>query len=91
VLKQSQYEPMPVPEQIAVLLAVNAGVFDTLSPNDIAEAEQAVGQAVTEALPEVCARLLAGDKLRDEDRQALLHVVRDALNDFNGGPARAHA
>jgi F-type H+-transporting ATPase subunit alpha len=87
VLKQPQYEPMPIPEQIAVLLAVNAGVFDPLASEEVAEAEQAVRQAVTQELPEVCARLQAGQKLNEEDRQALLHVARDALDGLNGGAA----
>lgn len=91
ILKQPQYEPMPVPEQIAVLLAVNEGIFDTRPPEALTEAEQAVRQAVTQELPEVCARLQAGKTLSGEDRQALLHVVRDALDGLNGGAEHANA
>jgi F-type H+-transporting ATPase subunit alpha len=85
VLKQLQYEPMPVPAQVAVLLAVNEGVFDTLAPEAVAEAEQAARQAVTQALPEVCQRLQAGHRLGEEERQALLQVTRDAVVDAKGG------
>jgi F-type H+-transporting ATPase subunit alpha len=90
VLKQLQYEPMPIPEQIAVLLAVNAGVFDPLAPEAVAEAEQAVRQAITQEFPEVCARLQAGQKLSEEDRQALLQVAQDALEGLNGGAANGN-
>ena len=86
VLKQPQYEPMPVPEQIAVLLAVNEGSFDPRPPEALSEAAQAIRQAVTQELPEVCARLQAGKTLSEEDRQALLHVVRDALDASMGEP-----
>jgi F-type H+-transporting ATPase subunit alpha len=91
VLKEPQYEPMPVPEQIAVLLAVNEGIFDTLSPEVVVEAEQAICRAVTDEIPEVCDRLQAGERLRDEDRQTLLQVARDALNGLNGGVKHGNA
>ena len=91
VLKQSQYEPIPVPEQIAVLLAVNAGVFDACSPEVVAEAEQAIRQAVRQGRPEVCERLQAGYRLSDTDRQALLHVARDTIEDANRDSHHANA
>jgi F-type H+-transporting ATPase subunit alpha len=91
VLKQPQYDPMPVPEQIAVLLAVTEGVFDALPPEQIAEAEQAIRQAVTGELPEVCEHLQAGSGLSDADRQALVRVARDTVNSLNGGADHANA
>jgi F-type H+-transporting ATPase subunit alpha len=91
VLKQPQYEPMPVPEQIAILLAVNEGILDILSPDEIAEAERIVRQAVTDQLPDVCDRLQAGERLNDDDRQALLAVARDALNGRDGERQDANA
>jgi F-type H+-transporting ATPase subunit alpha len=90
VLKQPQYEPMPVPEQIAVLLAANAGVFDMLLPEEIAEAERVIRQAVIEQLPEVCARLQAGEKLGNNEREALMQMAQNALDGSNGDPDHAH-
>lgn len=84
VLKQPQYKPVPVAEQVAVLLAVNEGLFDSLSPVAIAPAELAIRQAVKGRCPEVCDRLQSGERLSDKDRQALLQVARDALNGLNG-------
>ena len=40
VLKQPQYEPIPVPEQTAVLVAVTGGIFDQISLDQIPGAEQ---------------------------------------------------
>src|SRR6056297_864054 len=37
VLKQDQYAPMPVAEQLAVLLAATEGVFDDIEPDRMAE------------------------------------------------------
>jgi F-type H+/Na+-transporting ATPase subunit alpha len=41
VLKQPQYDPIPVAEQIAVLLAVTSGIFDEVELDEIAAAELA--------------------------------------------------
>jgi len=79
ILKQSQYEPMSVPEQIAVLLVVAEGLFDDLPPDEIAGAEQLIRKTVTEKLPDLCTRIQSGDKLNDEDRSALLNTAREAI------------
>jgi F-type H+-transporting ATPase subunit alpha len=72
--------PIPVVEQIAVLLAVTQGLFDDLPLEDIAGAEKTVRQTILEHLPEVVARIEDGEKLTPEDRQALLSVMREGLS-----------
>ncbi|MDB9361563.1 alternate F1F0 ATPase, F1 subunit alpha [Nodularia spumigena CS-588/02] len=78
ILKQPQYQPLPVAEQIAVLLAVTEGIFDDIPLDKIEEAARAVRQQVTEQLSEVSGRIQAGEKLSDEDRNALLSVAQEA-------------
>jgi F-type H+/Na+-transporting ATPase subunit alpha len=79
ILKQPQYAPIPVPEQIAVLVAVANGVFDDLPLEKVAAAEQTVRQAASRKLPAVCRRIEAGQKLEDEDQEALLQTSRLAV------------
>ncbi|MDB9303446.1 alternate F1F0 ATPase, F1 subunit alpha [Nodularia spumigena CS-591/12] len=79
ILKQPQYQPLPVAEQIAVLLAVTEGIFDDIPLDKIEEAARAVRQQVTEQLSEVSGRIQAGEKLSDEDRNALLSVAQGAI------------
>jgi F-type H+/Na+-transporting ATPase subunit alpha len=79
VLKQPEYRPIPVTEQIAVLLAVSTGIFDDLDLNQIPEAERLVRQAAVDELPEVAQRIISGAKLSDEDQEALLRVSREAV------------
>src|SRR5512141_434711 len=45
-LKQSESQPMPVPAQIAVLLALTAGLFDPIALDQMTDAEHAVHEAV---------------------------------------------
>lgn len=80
VLKQPQYEPIPVAEQIAVLLAVTSGLFDRLEVDQIGEGEQVVRRAVGEQLPDVRQRIEAGEALSDHDRDALVTTARTALD-----------
>jgi F-type H+-transporting ATPase subunit alpha len=79
ILKQPQYQPMPVSEQIAVLLAVTDGIFDQLSPDQIVAAEETIRKAVTKELPDLCARIESGDKLNEVDRSLLVGIARKAI------------
>ncbi|AGL03408.1 alternate F1F0 ATPase, F1 subunit alpha [Desulfoscipio gibsoniae] len=72
ILKQPQYAPIPVPEQIAVLLAVTGGSFDELPLDRIGEAALALTRAVAEEMPALSRHIESGEKIRNEDRQALL-------------------
>ncbi|HUT36610.1 MAG TPA: alternate F1F0 ATPase, F1 subunit alpha [Planctomycetota bacterium] len=80
VLKQPQFAPLPVPEQIAVLLAVNGGLFDRLALDDVARAQEVVREAVR-SLTDLCQRILAGEKLTDADQRQLLDGARAALDE----------
>jgi F-type H+/Na+-transporting ATPase subunit alpha len=87
VLQQPQYQPIPVPEQIAVLLAVTEGLFDPLPVEDIRAAELAIREAVTRDLPGVCRRIEGGERLSNEDRAQLVKVAGDAVNALAQGEA----
>jgi F-type H+/Na+-transporting ATPase subunit alpha len=87
VLQQPQYQPIPVPEQIAVLLAVTEGLFDPLPVEDIRAAELAVREAVTRDLPGVCRRIEGGERLSSEDRAQLVKSASDAVNKLAQGEA----
>lgn len=82
VLKQSQSQPLSVAEQIAILLAVNEGVLDTVPIERVGEAETKICQAVSEQVPEICDRIQSGESLTDEDKTALLDVLREVCDSF---------
>jgi F-type H+-transporting ATPase subunit alpha len=79
VLKQSQFEPMDAAEQVAVLLAVSAGLFDDIPLDGVARAERAVRKATAEQLPDLYSRIHAGQRLSDDGRDSLLQVARSAV------------
>jgi F-type H+-transporting ATPase subunit alpha len=78
-LKQRQYDPISVAEQIGIFLAVNSGLFDSLDLEAIPAAEEAIRQAVRDAPRALRDRIEAGGPFAEADRDALLSVVRQAL------------
>ena len=79
ILKQPQYAPLPVAEQIAALVAVKEGVFDGLSEDDVADAERRVRKAVTEQLGDLCTRMAGGEPLKEEELASLARTAGKAV------------
>jgi F-type H+-transporting ATPase subunit alpha len=82
VLKQDEHRPLRASEQMAVLKAVNAGLFDALPVDMIGDAEAAVQQRVLADLHELCESMDAGEKLDDSQWQQVLDVASNALSEF---------
>jgi F-type H+-transporting ATPase subunit alpha len=79
ILKQPQYRPMSVAEQVAVLVAVNEGVFDSLETGDIGAAEKKVRQAVSSQLAELCEKIEKGEKINQEDIHSIKEVAKKSV------------
>ena len=82
VLKQSQYKPLSVPKQIASLIAVTEGVFDSVPLHKIRSAEERLQSAVSELQPEICAMIDAGKGLSEREIEVLLDTIRLAVSDL---------
>lgn len=91
VLKQPQFQPLTVPEQIAVFLAVNRGLFDDLPLDRVREAEAQVRQTMREEFSDVGDRIIAGEELTDGDRQTLEQAFREALEPLHNENSDAEA
>jgi F-type H+-transporting ATPase subunit alpha len=85
-LKQPEFSPVSVPAQIAVLLALTAGLLDNVPLDRMADAEHAVRVAAADIPNDVAARFKGADKLSDEDRKAIIEVARRALLPFQAKP-----
>jgi F-type H+-transporting ATPase subunit alpha len=68
-LKQPEFDPVPVPAQIAVLLSLSAALFDRVPLDQMTDAEQALREAAADIPAEVRERLDTGKKLSDDDRE----------------------
>ena len=78
-LKQPEFAPVGVPAQIAILLALSAGLFDAVPLDGMTDAEQAVRKAAAEIPTQVSERMDSADTLSDEDRETIIHIARQAL------------
>jgi F-type H+-transporting ATPase subunit alpha len=80
ILKQDEHQPLRASEQISVLKAVNAGIFDDLPVDLITEAETAIQQSVLKELQGLCERMETGNTLDDSEWQQVLEVARTAVS-----------
>ena len=81
-LKQPEFTPVSVPEQIAVLLALTAELFDGVPLDQMPDAEHALLKAAADIPADVRGRLDTADKLGDEDRKAIVEIARNSLVSF---------
>ena len=88
-LEQPEFAPVPVVEQIAVLLALSAKLFDDVPLERMKEAEQALREAAAKIPAEVIERLNTADKLSDEDRKTITDLAQQALVTFHPKPKAA--
>jgi F-type H+-transporting ATPase subunit alpha len=82
ILKQPELSPVPVPDQIVLLLALNAKLFDSVPLNQMAEAEHSLHETVADIPKEVLERFSAVEELSDRDRKIILENARKALERF---------
>lgn len=79
LFKQPEMQPVSVPEQLIVLLALTDGLFDKVPISDIAAAEKRV-QKKSSLIPEsVVRRIFSSSLLSQEDEQAILSLAKDVL------------
>lgn len=81
-LKQPEFSPLSVAEQIIVLLALIAGLFDPIAIARMTEAQKIVQESAAKIPADVIDRLLHSKNLSPEDRAAIVQIARQALADF---------
>jgi F-type H+-transporting ATPase subunit alpha len=81
-LKQTEFAPVSVAGQIAILIALTAKLFDAVAIEQMQEAEVAVLAAAAKIPKEVRDRFDSAKELSDEDRTTIIGLCRDALARF---------
>jgi F-type H+-transporting ATPase subunit alpha len=91
MLKQRQYQPLPVFEQITVLLAVTGGLFDAVPAADVAGREVELRRVLARELADVARALERGAELTDADRDRMLEAAGRVLRTDRPSPRAAAA
>ncbi len=71
VLKQPQYAPLSVAEQISIIYAANEGILDDIDNNKIQTFKKGWFEFFDANMKDLAQRLNDGDKLSDDDKNAL--------------------
>jgi F-type H+-transporting ATPase subunit alpha len=81
-LKQTEFTPVSIAEQISVLLALTAKLFDRIPLDKMSEAEDTVREIAADIPEEVCARFESAKTLSDEDKNLIIELTDHALTEF---------
>ncbi len=79
VMKQIQYRPIHVVEQIAILMATNKGLLDNLNDEQKKFAIEKIRASVRTDYPEIVDKILDRKKLKDDDKAILLDGFKKML------------
>jgi F-type H+-transporting ATPase subunit alpha len=82
ILKQPQYEPMPVAEQVAIIFAVTKGYLDDVPVENVRAFEKAFLEFARNSRPEVLEKIRTERELTDEVSTALVDAVEAFKKDF---------
>jgi F-type H+-transporting ATPase subunit alpha len=85
-LKQPESAPLSMLEQIAVLTALTAGLFDSVPLEKIPDAEKALRLAVREIPADLAGRFASAEKPSDSDRKAIIEIATRTLRAFQPKP-----
>ena len=82
ILKQLQYQPMPVAEQVAVIYAVTKGYLDDVPVENVREFERDYLDYVRSSRPEVLQMIRERKELSEEVEKALVDSIESFRKDF---------
>lgn len=78
-LIQSAFAPVPLPEQIMLLIALAGQLFEPVALEAMPQATQAVRDAASKIPPAMLARFTSAEKLSANEHAHLLQLARSAL------------
>ena len=81
ILKQGQYVPMRVEEQVVIIFAASKGVLDDIELSDVRKFEEELMNSLKTSNPEILSEISSQGKISDE----LDAKLTDAINNFKKG------
>ena len=81
-LKQPIHEPMPVLEQIIVLLALSENLFDNVPLHNMWDAERSLRESAAQIPTEIRQSILSNNILNDADRKTIISIAQGSIEHF---------
>ena len=82
LLKQPQYSPLSLPQQVVSIFAGTKGYLDDLPINKVLEFEKALHKHVRDEFPEILEEIESSGQLSDETSEKLGKVITDYKEQF---------
>jgi F-type H+-transporting ATPase subunit alpha len=82
ILKQPQYEPLPVERQVAIIYAGTNGFLDAIPVSELREFEKELYLFIETRHPNVFRGIVEKKQLDEELKKALNHAVEEFARDF---------
>ena len=83
LLKQKQYSPMTVAEQVISVFCGVKGYLDDVELKDIAEFETKIIEKCKSEKPKILESILSSGKLEDDAEKPLVEVIMELKKNFN--------
>ncbi|MEE2856172.1 MAG: F0F1 ATP synthase subunit alpha [Planctomycetota bacterium] len=83
ILKQPQYKPMPIAEQVVIIWCGSKGHLDNLPVNSLADFEDTLLTHVRDEFPEILEGIKTSGEMSEEQEAKLESVVSDFNKDFS--------
>ena len=83
LLKQPQYSPLPVEEQVAVIYAGVHGYLDKVTISEIGEFERSLLQNLRSKGSSIIESIKKEKSLTDQSEQELKKIIEDLLKNYN--------
>ncbi len=77
VLKQGQYSPVPLVDQVLIFYAVTNGFLDDVELRKVSDFEQAFVRYMKDSHPELTQTVGTGARMDDDTQEALRQAIRD--------------
>ncbi len=77
VLKQGQYSPVPLVDQVMIFFAVTNGYLDDIVISKVGEFEKAFVRHMKDSHPALVQTVATGQRMSDETQQALRQAIED--------------
>jgi len=79
VLKQPQYQPLPVSEQIAVMVAVTEGLFDDVPLDRVEEVKNIIQERSRDERRDISRRIEEGEELGQDEKDSLIEMAKNVI------------
>ncbi len=79
VLKQGQYQPVPVEEQVLIIYAVTEGHLDDVDPSDVAEFEKGLREFARSTYGAVLAAIADTGELHEDELVTIINAYKDSI------------